>query len=145
MRILLLVYSAETMDGWGRYARTLQAALRMQDCEVEVAGGILATARDLHSPLRDLFRVRRVISSYKPDIIHVISEPYIFLIPLLPLKGIPVFNTVHGTFSYSPSLIPRRFRPISRYLYIEAMKKVSHTMAVSAFTKDFFLQQAKED
>ena len=132
MKILFITSSLEPNDGWGRYSNDLIKEISKGN-EVFVASHSSYKVDDiqpspiLYSPLSvanpiKIFvtarNIQKIISSFQPEIIHFLSEPYVLFLPFLKLdKNIKTFLTVHGTYSF----IPLRFKNETIKLWITSL------------------------
>lgn len=158
MKILYITNHLEGTDGWSRYGVTLIQEVMKRGHEVEIVMGeeneslrdVRATAclksyyKYLANPIQCFLSARKTadhIRRFSPDIIHIIVEPYANILPFLHLTGREkICITIHGTFAYPPNLLKNRFRKyISTVLYTYALRKAAHIIAVSNYTKDYFI------
>jgi glycosyltransferase involved in cell wall biosynthesis len=100
----------------------------------------------LANPFRSFLaahKLARVIVKHKPDIIHILVEPYATLIPFLHIPSrTKVYITVHGTYSFIPALYQGGVRRlISKIVTRLVYQRVHMIIAVSHFTKNYLLQQ----
>jgi glycosyltransferase involved in cell wall biosynthesis len=148
MTIVFITDSLEVTSGWGRYTADLKGALERAGHTVRVIEGVMprgyfSNPFFLLHLLGDVFRMRRLLRAYQPDIVHVTAEPYLLAVPLLALTHTPVVLTVHGTYAYLPAAAPHLLQPLYRALFARALAHVRGVIAVSAYTKRYFLQQAE--
>jgi phosphatidylinositol alpha-1,6-mannosyltransferase len=159
MRVLFLTDSLSDLDGVGRYAVRLIAALerlrpgleievllarkhRPSSAEVparwKVRVGLPPDYFFHMSPLR--FWASLLASSpgvaraaRRADIVHAIKDYPHSLVGLLGarLAGVPCVATAHGTYSVQPLLSPRHAR-LARWTY----RRISGLIAVSRYTHD---------
>lgn len=161
MKVLFITSSLEPKDGWGRYSNVLVR-------EVSKTGQVLVICHStfdvpgvsqkqlLHSThsvinLLKIFSssrgVQRQIDSFEPDIIHFLVEPYVVLLPFLRLSSsIKKFLTVHGTYSFLPSIFIREKikLKISGWLIQKAYSTLSTIISVSSFTREHLLDQYRD-
>ncbi len=156
MRILFVSHTRKPVNGWGRYTGDFTDALRAAGHETVVLSEWLEARRmpNLRDPydylsgfswLRDARLLGVAIREWKPDVIHVVVEPYTLLLPFVPLRGIRVFATFHGTYAYLPALVGTLRKPLYRFLTARALARVSAVAAVSAHTKARYLALSAHD
>lgn len=150
VRVVFLPSPSPAPDGWSRYASELASSL-------EDRGIVVCTAdmpqfgtplRLLENPLACLawaLRLRSWIQKADPLVLHVTAEPFMLLVPFLPLGGRCVVLTVHGSYAYLPDHALRLLRPLYRALYVRALRRVSTVIAVSRFTKEYLMRRLQED
>lgn len=88
----------------------------------------------------DLLKIRRVVRNFFKDstgktIVHFLLEPYALFLPFLG-RGFKKMVTLHGTYS----LIPLKSRK-TRFLARKYYKMMDRIIAVSNFTREFFLKE----
>lgn len=150
MKILLLTDTAKSISGWGRYTADLEDALLKEGKEVKIIEGVsprgyFSNPFFLLHLLLDIPRIRRIYRAYDPDVLHITAEPYLLLLPFLSLQGKKVVLTVHGSYAYLPVLVSYFLHPLYRFLYVQALSRVDHIIAVSDYTKQYLLHQTKKD
>lgn len=149
MRILFVSHTTDkTSGGWGRYTHDLIVALREQGHEVQNINDVLGVQERLGDPLKyllnplriffDIGKARRAIETFKPDIVHITVEPYALLMPFIK-TSMPVVLTVHGSYAYVPAVSSSMLRPLYSVLYARALTRVARVIAVSQYTKNYFL------
>jgi glycosyltransferase involved in cell wall biosynthesis len=147
MKVLMLTPGYGS-DGWSRYASDLLEALRGKGVEARAIEAKLRSplsyCRHPWAPLLDLPLVRNELERMRPDVLHVAVEPYALLLPFLPLNGIKVVLTLHGSYSYLPAVTPQPLRLLYSLWYRSALKKAK-VLAVSQFTKSYFLRKLGKD
>lgn len=148
MRILLVADAAPRKDGWGVYHRGLGRGLGALGHEVIEAGGLEDPSRYLANPLRSYCaarRLARVIRYTRPDIVHIVAEPYVTLLPFLPRSLPPIVITVHGTYAYYPHLLKNPFkRHAADWLLRAGYARASFFVCVSEYTKNFLLAHVQD-
>lgn len=147
MKILLIAQHAEPSDGWGTLTRTTALGLSQRGHEVflllqkPTESLPLPQCRGLPSPLALLsqpllllcaaWKIRRTLQSVRPDLVHVLTEPYVLTLPLFfPRKGPPWVLTCCGTYA----ILPLR-KWWTRVLFQRAYAKVCGVLAISTYTK----------
>ncbi len=156
MRICVIAQSLAGSDGWSQYARSLAREFKADGHEVVV----IVQTRDeksdikqvellgaplsyLANPLRaalSAYRVRRILKTFNPGVVHVTAEPYVSLVPFLP-KRYKAVLTVHGTYAYVPAVLPQGLkRSLSKWLYDPAYARVDAIVVPSSYTKKRLLE-----
>lgn len=146
MHIAFVTTDIRGQSGWGRYGATLGKALvslghqltvlcadqsEQSWCEEMVV--LRPPLSYMNNPLRCIsgaYALRSALAAIKPDIVHVIAEPYALPLALLPPR-IPLCMTIHGTYAVLP-LIATRW---TRWLARRALKRMDGIFSVSTFTK----------
>jgi len=147
MKILILANTENFKSGWGRYSLDLAHALQNKGHKTATVEGLQKPLSYLRSPLRvfvDVYRVRRMVRTFRPDVVHVTVEPYLFLLPLIPSQR-RVVLTVHGTYSYTVAHTSRRLSFLYRPWFRWALRHVDQIIAVSDYTKKHLLACAGYD
>ncbi len=148
MRIVLITTDIAGKSGWSRYASDLGRTLASLGHKItaivhEKTGADWCTeyailGRDvdeLGNPLlrfRDAWRLRRILKKIKPDIVHVMAEPYGLLLPLLPHGPWKTCLTIHGSYAVLPLAKGGGTRRLAEKMY----NKVDRVFSVSQFTKN---------
>lgn len=155
MKILIMTHTIDpTVGGWGRYAHDLKKALMVRGHIATALPEIVSSplsnpVRYLSSPvsffLAEYKVIRKAIQTFQPDVVHIVVEPYLLLVPFLPLERIRVVLTVHGTYADIPAQASWWWRCIARFLFVRGIKKVSHIITVSNYTKNYFLETMRHN
>ncbi len=163
MRVLFLTDSLSDLDGVGRYAMRLIAAMEAQRPGLEVRVGLARKHRPTSDQVPDRWRVEvalppdyffymsrgRFWSSLLwslwrlrslargVDLVHAIKDyPHSFAALLAARSaGVPCVATAHGTYTVQPLLSPRHGR-LARWTYARFASMIS----VSAYTKRRMLE-----
>ncbi len=155
MKILLIAKQTETSDGWGTLARTTAVGLAERGHTVEILcqknDPLLAITQhaELPSPLLLIsnpftlpfvaWQIWRRIRAFRPDIIHVLTEPYALAFPFIPRASRhPWVLTGCGTYT----ILPLAKRPLMRILRA-VYKDVDHVLAISHYTKKRILEAVR--
>lgn len=140
----MLAYGSVAKDGWSRYTLELIEALARSGTDAHLLPVRLGSPYRYQTapwlPLVDAFAVRRALRTDESSILHITVEPYLLLLPFLPLSSRTVVLTVHGSYAYLPVLAPRVLRPFYRAWYRHALARVDRIIAVSAYTKSYLLR-----
>lgn len=156
MKIVLMAPDLGGRSGWSRYALDLGRALANRGHElhcltaekVGIAWGsehpvLRAPTSYLGSPLLCAFhawKVARVLRRLKPDVVHVIAEPYALMFPLMRAAEWKEVLTIHGTYSVVPLLMGNKIRALAKRYY----RRMDRVVAVSAFTKNHLARRIPE-
>lgn len=85
------------------------------------------------------FRMRGLLATISPEVLHVMVEPYVQAWAFIPIRGYKLILTVHGTYARLPATAPAGIRRLlSKYIWKMALLKVNDVIAVSQKTKDIF-------
>lgn len=149
MRIVLLVPDVSGTSGWSRYALDLGRALAHHGHELHCAVAAKSKAvwcteypvlrqptSYLNNPLLCLihaWKVRRLLKRVKPDVVHVIAEPYALMLPLMGKQQWKTVLTIHGTYSVVPLTMGHMTKILAERYY----KQVDAIISVSSFTKQY--------
>jgi glycosyltransferase involved in cell wall biosynthesis len=154
MKVLFIVPKIDPSIGWGRYAYVIREGLIAAGHEVKLVHEV--TGRELHSPffkyfhpswcwLADRRTIQEAIDTYDPDIVHLITEPYIFLVPFISVRRAKLIYTGHGTYAYPITVMNRSVvKPVYRWLFAQADKKVSAYIVAGTYVRDLLSQRARE-
>lgn len=147
MRIAILTPDMGGRSGWSRYALDLGRALKEQGHEIHAI--VHQTSDDdwskQHAILRPptsylgsgllcrfgAWRLSLLLRRIKPDVVHVIAEPYALMLPFIrsrPWRGV---MTIHGTYAVAPLRFPK-----VRHLYEQAYHLLDRIISVSNYTKN---------
>jgi glycosyltransferase involved in cell wall biosynthesis len=154
MKVLLIAQHAEPSDGWGTLARTTAIGLTAQGHTVQLLlqkrspllrlpqhTGLPAPLAVLGNPLLliwTVWKILRVCRSQRPDMIHVLTEPYALAFPMLPsFLRHPWILTCCGTYAILPF-----GKPVTSFLFRRAYEDVDHVLAISTYTQGRVLQEA---
>lgn len=158
MKILYVVTDLSATSGWSTYACNIIQEAINNDHEVCAVVEkefpffperitqypiLLSPHETILHPIRifrQWFRLCSVVKVTKPDLIHIIVEPYtqIFSLPL-PLKS-PIVLTLHGTYATFPLTLPAGIRRLmSSFFYKRALKRIKKIISVSEMTRRKFL------
>lgn len=144
-KVLCIAWHLSSKDGWGTLGRTTAIGLISAGHEVEMLlqegdpeipcvqhielPGPMAM---LHNPFR-WFRAYSVIKKririFKPDVIHVLTEPYMLMRPFFG-KRIPWVLTLCGTYSLLPL---HNWK--TRALMLRAYAGIAHFLSISRYTR----------
>ncbi len=157
-KILYIVNDLSQTNGWSTYAYNIIEEATKSGYDVHAAVekthpiSILGVTQYqvLASPLRLLWNpirilrgwieLRRVIYAIKPDVIHIIVEPYAQLFAIPSNISSMLVLTIHGTYATLPLSVRAGLRRrISTYFFRRALKKMDTVICVSNATKDKFL------
>lgn len=153
MKVLFISHHLKGNDGWSRYARDLIFGIRDQGVEVLCLVNELDPKTDIpqlqvldKGPLayvvnpiisfRNAKKVNKVIDDFKPDILHVVIEPYVMTVPFIKKKNIKIALGVYSTFAYLPILVKGIKRKISEFFSKLYFKKVDLIIPISRYTED---------
>lgn len=157
MRVLYLTNHLQNTDGWSRYSTTLIDEVKNQghevlvvSSEVKVSNGVqpqltlgepLGYLLNFYGNLRQGRKLARLLASWRPDVLHILVEPYANLLPFCQIPNqTKVFLTIHGTFSYPPNLFQNLIKKqLSKWFLTASLRKINQIIAVSNFTRDYFL------
>ncbi|HQU07450.1 MAG: hypothetical protein B7X04_00580 [Parcubacteria group bacterium 21-54-25] len=156
MKILFVVNSMDGHNGYDRYARSLGSALRVNGHEVSTVESVLGNhGARLHAPTSyctrrspfflDVPVLQKVISTYRPEVIHFVIEPYIALLPFVRTYGARCVMTAHGTYAYPPALISGFGRRIHRAIFRRAFVRLDRIITVSHYTRELLIARARQD
>lgn len=157
MKILYITNDLSGIDGWSRCGIDLINEVRKcghdvlcvvnkENSQNKIPEKVLLSAalNYLYNPIRNFIdgrKINKLISEFKPDIVHIIVEPYVHLFSLLKLDHAKLFLTVHGTYSFIPNLIKNRYkRVLANYLSNRTYNQMDCIIAVSNFTKNYLLK-----
>lgn len=132
-------------DGWGKYSRNL-----IQPPVSDIDKVVLVQKTDNSCAVRqipimryptlyyaypiflflDFLRLTKVIRREKPDIIHILVEPYALFVPFLFGLSAPIVLTVHGTYA----IVPLKKR-LTRWLAKIYYRRITLIISVSEYTK----------
>lgn len=156
MRIVLLTQDLGGQSGWSRYALDLGRALAARGhelhCVVSKKTGA-AWCRE-HAILRPptsylgsallcfvhAWKTARTLARIKPDVVHVIAEPYALLLPFMRKGPWKEVLTIHGTYSVVPLLMAYKIQRLARSYY----RRMDAVIAVSDFTKNHLARRAPD-
>ena len=148
MKILIVATHGNPTEGWGTETSTSVKGLLERGHQVELlvhrkADDLTVTQHvllpeplvTLRSPLallKTASAIHRCIKQMQPDIVHVMTEPYVLAIPLLRMimRLPPVILTANGTYAIAPL---RDWR--TRGLMQSAYRHVTHILAISTYTQ----------
>jgi len=153
MKILFLAEHTDGTDGWSRVAQSLLFGMqkkgaavlcmlrRDMPAEEKKSTDALRCMPLLYAPLLytrfpwlswwSAKRISSLIRREAPDIIHIIAEPYMLLLPFLRVpKKTRIVLTAHGTYATLLLSDPR-----TRSLAERAYERIDRIIAVSEFTK----------
>lgn len=161
MKILYITNSLEPKDGWGRYGSDIVNEISKDNNVLVVCSDLYNEAKvtqykilhSIHNGLNPFkifssyLKVQKIINTVRPDVIHFIAEPYVMILPFIKFKSsTKVFLTIHGTYSFLPSLFKtekvKKF--ISSQLVNIAYRRLTSIISVSSFTKQYLLKQYKD-
>jgi len=158
MRILLVCERLESPGGWYTYARGLKKGLERRGHEVRTCTrrglergeyAILPTPiRCMTMPFAPRFaarRLRKVIAAVRPDVIHIVVEPYALLVPYLTREEqTKVVLTIHGSYGirvlkekWSKKLAERFYRQIPVFIAVSEYTKNAVAEALGNGGADF--------
>jgi len=155
MKIIFLTHHLKADDGWSRYAKDLAESLNKNGAEIlcvvdektelsklpQVAalGPHLSYVANPFIILKTAIRLRKILRDFKPDIVHVIVEPYATILPFVSTGRAKLVLTVHSTFAFMPILVGGFKRTVSTFLTRLIYKRVDTVICVSEFTKNHLL------
>lgn len=146
MKVLIIAEDGPPTSGWGTYREQLLQSLRAAGYEAETLHGLgysLGNPLSYLSLVRHIVRLQRTIDAYKPDVIHIVVEPYALLVPLLHTGKAAVVLTVHGTYCYPPALARASMRFLYRTLFQRALNKTGAVVAVSSYTRNVVIERLR--
>lgn len=151
MKILFITTHIDGTDGWSRYSELLIAEVKAMGHEVLVLtqkDGLRAPDKYILNPLSCIQSAKLMhekMKSFHTEVIHILVEPYANILPFVEVpKTARVVITMHGTYSYAPNLFTNPLKKIfARLLLKKSLKKVDTIIAVSNFTKNYFLNNIK--
>lgn len=155
MKILLIAQHAEPTSGWGTLTRTTALGLTQRGHEVTLLvqkttpslhlpqrGGLPSPIALLSHPLLVLitaWKIHRAIRACKPDLVHVLTEPYALAMPLLsPGRRSAWVLTCCGTYAILP--FAKRW---SAFLFRQAYAHVRSVLAISHYTREQVLDEIR--
>lgn len=147
MKILILSNTLRSASGWGTYARNTVLGLRARGHTVR---SLVREASDdpdeqvvlpePHHLLGNPFlwfptarAIRRGIKEFKPDIVHILVEPYVLAMPFVRMttKDLPPWVlSIIGTYSVSPL-----YSFLTRRLLCSAYKRANSFVVLSHYTQ----------
>ncbi len=147
MRILLLSNTLRSASGWGTYARNTALGLRKRGHTVRALVREGSDYDDervwlpephhlLGNPLlwfRTARAIRRALREFKPDIMHILVEPYVLAMPFVRMTTgnlPPWVLSIIGTYSVSPLYIFH-----TRRLLCSAYKRADAFVVLSHYTQ----------
>jgi glycosyltransferase involved in cell wall biosynthesis len=153
MRVLIIAQHAEPSDGWGTLARTTALGLTAAGHEVEIllqkrsadlavpqVTGLLPPLELLRNPLCILFTAWKIalrIRNVKPDIIHVLAEPYALAFPFIPRRlRHPWVFTGCGTYTILPFA-----KTFTGMLMRRVYRDTDYVLAISDYTQRRILSE----
>ncbi|OGJ55142.1 hypothetical protein A3D11_03670 [Candidatus Peribacteria bacterium RIFCSPHIGHO2_02_FULL_49_16] len=156
LRILILGSSLAAASGWGTYGRNTALGLRKRG---HVVRALVHEASDdenenvclpephylLGSPLlwiKTAWAIRRAIREFKPDIIHILVEPYALAMPFVRMTTHhvpPWILSIIGTYSVSPLYIFH-----TRRLLCNAFCRAAGFVVLSHYTQKRVLESVVE-
>lgn len=156
MNILLIAKGTEPTDGWGTLARNTALGLMERGHTVELlvqnidptisakqTKGLPSPLSMLTNPLSILRAarvVKKTIRKCKPDMIHVLTEPYALAFFLIPSRlRHPWVLTGSGTYTVLPFTLP-----LASHLIRKMYRDVDHVLTVSTYTKKRLLAEVQE-
>lgn len=84
------------------------------------------------------------MASIRPDIVHVIVEPYLQAFAFRVDKSFPVVLSLHGTYATLPLTVPKGYRRwASTFFFWRALAQTKRIICVSNATKEKFSQYCK--
>jgi len=156
MKVLFLTHHLRGNDGWSRYAKDLAVGIEKEGCEVLCIVNEISNDSSLRqvalldgplayiaNPVRSFvaaIKVQKVLNNFKPDIVHVIVEPYGTILPFLSMGSEKIVITVHSTYAFMPILVSGFRRSISKYLTKWMYTKINLVICVSEYTKQHLLK-----
>ncbi|MDO8648450.1 MAG: glycosyltransferase family 4 protein [Candidatus Peregrinibacteria bacterium] len=147
MRILILGSTLRAASGWGTYGRnsvlglrarghTVRALVRDSSGEPDEHGVLPEPHHLLGNPFlwfTTAWQIRRAIKDFKPDIIHILVEPYVLAMPFVRMttKDMPPWVlSIIGTYSVSPLYLP-----FTRRLLCSAYRRANAFAVLSHYTQ----------
>ena len=146
MKVFIITNTGTLKGGWWRYAADLDRALQNKGHTTLLLKGLQDPLSYLRSPLRvfsDVYRVRRALAAFKPDVVHITVEPYLFLLPFLPRQK-RVVLTVHGTYSFALAHVSRLLTFLYRPWFRLALGRTDRIIAISDYTKKYLKASAEQ-
>lgn len=153
MKILYLTSTLALYDGWGRYSKDVVHEVAnaghdvrcvVQEIEdnatIEQQAVLEKPVNYMANPVRSYraaAKVQSVIDRFRPDIVHILAEPYMTLLPFLKVQNARVVATLHGTYAYFPAVVRQPKRLIAHMLYRFAVPKLDTAIAVSTYTANY--------
>ncbi len=158
MKILYLTTDLVGNNGWSRCSVDLITAMQEQGHVVScVVATTAARAVDQHvllgQPLNYLVNpwrayktareVQKVVDQFRPDLIHVMVEPYGHIVPFLRTHSAKTCLTINGTYGYIPSVIHNPVKKvIAWWLSTILLRSVNRVICISNFTNSHFIRHA---
>src|SRR3990167_9428889 len=119
MHIVLITTDMTGHSGWSRYAVDLRTALRKRGHDVHAVTEQMFLRHPtsyLNSGLLrrwHAWRLKRLLRLVKPDIVHVIAEPYALMLPLMKHTSWKTALTIHGSYATVPLHINNASRKLA--------------------------------
>lgn len=147
MNILLITCSLQPTSGWGTYSANTMRGLRdnghtvhiltaeqsRKNVQAEVLPQPLSMLTSPFAWLHYALALRRAIRTHRPDVIHILVEPYAIAMPFVSFitRMPPWVMNLHGTYSVLPFT-----RFVSRFLFSFAFRQCAGFLVCSTFTYD---------
>ncbi len=156
-KVLYITTHLNQTDGYGRYGHNVVSAANHRGFETVcvVAEKSFAPITREHTILestyrywtniyviaRTALRLNNIIAQYRPDVIHIMAEPYAATLPFLRTHDARIVLSTYGTFVYIPLRVKGFFlKKISEWLTYAYYQKVDTVIVVSSFTKNQLLK-----
>jgi len=159
MKILLVTTGLEPSNGYGRYGfdladgltdagHTVVAAVAEKSDQAEQRQHeILENSKkyllNFRVAWRSARRLKQVIAQERPEVVHIVAEPYASIFKFLRVNAKLVL-TAHGTYCYPPLLLQGWKRRMSEFMYKAAYDKMNRVITVSSFTKEYLLDNIED-
>lgn len=146
MKILFFTNNLFGKDGWSRYSLDIITTLKSGGIDVvclvskktsldikqyEIMRDPLKYLVNPLNILRDFKKVKDIIRSENPEIIHFLVEPYALFLVFLYGAKIKYFLTVHGSYALVPL---EKFR--TKFMADIYYKRINKIVVVSNYTKE---------
>lgn len=155
MKILYLTKDLKGDQGWSRYSLDFVREIKNLGHKVLVLVSEKSDQKEiceelvLSEPLKylinplkiclDSYKLKKIVKTFSPDVIHFMAEPYAALLSLIKKDKVKAFITIHGTYSVIPALFQNSLkRKAADIIWRKVYEKADGIAAVSHHTKNYF-------